>query len=85
MFIIDARIDEAEPVGGVGEAGSDQGVGPHLAESDQLLQLLGRQIQIGPPFFQRYAGPLALFMLFLAGIGPLIAWRKASSSFGRTR
>jgi cytochrome c-type biogenesis protein CcmF len=46
---------------------------PVISES-----VLGRQIQIGPPFFQRYAGPLALFMLFLAGIGPLIAWRRAT-------
>jgi cytochrome c-type biogenesis protein CcmF len=41
-------------------------------------RLLGRQIQIGPPFFQRFAGPLALFMLFLAGVAPLIAWRRAT-------
>jgi cytochrome c-type biogenesis protein CcmF len=38
----------------------------------------GERIQIGPPFFNRLAGPLALFMLALAGIGPLIAWRRAT-------
>jgi cytochrome c-type biogenesis protein CcmF len=38
----------------------------------------GERIQIGPPFFNRYAGPLALFMLLLAGVGPLIAWRRAT-------
>ena len=38
----------------------------------------GERIQIGPPFFNRYAGPLALFILLLAGVGPLIAWRRAT-------
>ena len=38
----------------------------------------GERIQIGPPFFRRYAGPLALFLLFLTGVGPLIAWRRAT-------
>jgi len=40
--------------------------------------LTGARIQIGPPFFQRYAGPLAVFLLLLTGIGPLIAWRRAT-------
>ena len=38
----------------------------------------GTKIQIGPPFFQRLAGPLAIFLLVLTGIGPLIAWRRAT-------
>jgi cytochrome c-type biogenesis protein CcmF len=40
--------------------------------------LQGERIQIGPPFFNRYAGPLALFLLLLTGTGPLIAWRRAT-------
>jgi cytochrome c-type biogenesis protein CcmF len=32
----------------------------------------------GPPFFQAYAGPLAIFLLILTGVGPLIAWRRAT-------
>ncbi|MCP4004426.1 MAG: heme lyase CcmF/NrfE family subunit [bacterium] len=40
--------------------------------------LTGVRTQIGPPFFQRYSGPLAIFMLFLTGVGPLIAWRRAT-------
>ncbi len=36
------------------------------------------RVQVGPPFFQRYAGPLAVFLLLLTGIGPLIAWRRAT-------
>ena len=40
--------------------------------------LEGVRVQIGPPFFQRYVGPLAIFLLLLTGIGPLIAWRRAT-------
>ena len=40
--------------------------------------LWGTRVQIGPPFFERYAGPLALFTLLLTGVGPLIAWRRAT-------
>jgi cytochrome c-type biogenesis protein CcmF len=32
----------------------------------------------GPPFFNEWMTPLGLALLFLAGLGPLIAWRKAS-------
>ncbi len=38
----------------------------------------GEQITVGPGFFPIMAGPLALFLLFLTGVGPLIAWRRAS-------
>lgn len=34
---------------------------------------------VGPPFFNRVNIPLGLFLLFLTGVGPLIAWRKASA------
>ncbi|MEE8314589.1 MAG: heme lyase CcmF/NrfE family subunit [Myxococcota bacterium] len=40
--------------------------------------LTGVRVQIGPPFFRQFAGPLALFLLFLTGVGPLIAWRRAT-------
>jgi cytochrome c-type biogenesis protein CcmF len=40
--------------------------------------ITGTKVQIGPPFFQRYAGPVAIFLLFLTGVGPLIAWRRAT-------
>ncbi len=33
---------------------------------------------LGPPYFNTFAGLLALLLLVLIGIGPLIAWRKAS-------
>jgi cytochrome c-type biogenesis protein CcmF len=40
----------------------------------------GDRIAVGPGFFPIMAGPLALFLLLLTGIGPLIAWRRASPS-----
>jgi len=33
---------------------------------------------LGPPYFNTFAGLLALMLLVLTGVGPLIAWRKAS-------
>ena len=39
----------------------------------------GTKITVGPPFFNRVNVPLGLFLLALTGIGPLIAWRKAST------
>lgn len=38
----------------------------------------GVQVTVGPPFFNRVNFPIGLALLLLAGIGPLIAWRKAS-------
>ena len=35
---------------------------------------------LGPPYFNTFAGLLALMLLVLTGIGPLIAWRKANVS-----
>jgi cytochrome c-type biogenesis protein CcmF len=38
----------------------------------------GVKITVGPPFFNRVNVPLGLFLLLLTGVGPLIAWRRAS-------
>jgi cytochrome c-type biogenesis protein CcmF len=38
----------------------------------------GAKISVGPRFFNTMSGPLALILLLLTGVGPLIAWRKAS-------
>jgi cytochrome c-type biogenesis protein CcmF len=38
----------------------------------------GDKITVGPPFFNAVNGPLGLLLLALTGIGPLIAWRRAS-------
>jgi cytochrome c-type biogenesis protein CcmF len=44
----------------------------------ELVQ--GTKITVGPPFFNRVNVPLGLLLLALTGVGPLIAWRKASSA-----
>jgi cytochrome c-type biogenesis protein CcmF len=38
----------------------------------------GERISVGPPFFNQVNGPLSIALLLLLGIGPVIAWRKAS-------
>jgi cytochrome c-type biogenesis protein CcmF len=43
----------------------------------------GDRASVGPPWFDRYTVPLALVLVLLAGIGPLIAWRKASAAGAR--
>jgi cytochrome c-type biogenesis protein CcmF len=40
--------------------------------------LTGEEVLLGPGFFNRLALFPALFLLFLTGVGPLIAWRRAS-------
>ncbi len=40
----------------------------------------GSKITVGPPFFNTVNVPLGLLLLGLTGVGPLIAWRKASVS-----
>jgi cytochrome c-type biogenesis protein CcmF len=39
----------------------------------------GIKITVGPPFFNKVNAPLGLALLFLTGVGPLIAWRRASA------
>jgi cytochrome c-type biogenesis protein CcmF len=38
----------------------------------------GTKITVGPPFFNQVNIPIGLVLLGLTGVGPLIAWRKAS-------
>jgi cytochrome c-type biogenesis protein CcmF len=38
----------------------------------------GQQISVGPPFFERVNFPIGLILLALVGIGPVIAWRRAT-------
>ena len=40
----------------------------------------GKRTTVGPLFFNTMAGWISLFLLFLTGVGPLIAWRQASMS-----
>jgi cytochrome c-type biogenesis protein CcmF len=40
--------------------------------------LTGHEASVGPPWFDRYTVPLALVLVLLSGIGPVIAWRRAT-------
>ncbi|MFQ5538105.1 MAG: heme lyase CcmF/NrfE family subunit [Gemmatimonadota bacterium] len=38
----------------------------------------GEKVSVGPPFFNKVNIPIGLVLLALAGIGPVIAWRRAT-------
>jgi cytochrome c-type biogenesis protein CcmF len=38
----------------------------------------GSKTTVGPPFYNRVAVPIGLALLFLTGVGPLLAWRATS-------
>lgn len=40
--------------------------------------LAGREVVLGPPFFNRVISPLGIALMVLMGVCPLIAWRRAS-------
>jgi cytochrome c-type biogenesis protein CcmF len=42
--------------------------------------LTGQAASVGGPWFDRYTVPLALILVLLSGIGPVIAWRRATPS-----
>ncbi|HEV3000173.1 MAG TPA: cytochrome c-type biogenesis CcmF C-terminal domain-containing protein [Solirubrobacteraceae bacterium] len=46
---------------------------PLIAEA-----LTGERKSVGPPWFDRYTVPLALVLTLLSGVGPVIAWRRAT-------
>src|SRR5262249_8708997 len=46
---------------------------PTLSEA-----VTGERITVGPPFFNKWMLPIGLTLLFLTGIGPLLAWRKST-------
>ncbi len=41
--------------------------------------VVGSKISVGAPFFNKVNIPIAMFLLFLTGVGPLLAWRKTSA------
>ena len=43
----------------------------------------GTKAAVGPPWFNRYTVPLALVLVLLSGIGPVIAWRRATLANAR--
>lgn len=38
----------------------------------------GHKISVGPPYFNAVNIPIGLFLIFLTGVGPLLAWRMTS-------
>jgi cytochrome c-type biogenesis protein CcmF len=48
---------------------------PTLSEA-----LTGERLTVGPPFFNKWMLPIGLILLALTGIGPLLAWRKSTTS-----
>jgi cytochrome c-type biogenesis protein CcmF len=48
---------------------------PTLSEA-----LRGERLTVGPPFFNKWMLPIGLVLLFLTGVGPLLAWRKSTVS-----
>lgn len=40
--------------------------------------ITGERLTVGPPFFTRWMLPIGLILLFLTGLGPLLAWRKTT-------
>src|SRR5205814_8218935 len=43
----------------------------------------GQKASVGPPWFDRYTVPLALMLVLLSGVGPVIAWRRATPANAR--
>src|SRR5215208_3385420 len=41
--------------------------------------ITGNEASVGPPWFDRYIVPLTLVLVLLSGIGPVIAWRRATA------
>ena len=46
---------------------------PTLSEA-----ITGERLTVGPPFFNKWMLPIGLMLLFLTGVGPLLAWRKST-------
>jgi cytochrome c-type biogenesis protein CcmF len=42
--------------------------------------LTGQKVTVGPPFYERAAGPLFAGLLLLMGVAPLAAWRHSTAS-----
>jgi cytochrome c-type biogenesis protein CcmF len=43
----------------------------------------GNKQSLGPPWYDKYVVPLALILVLLSGIGPVIAWRRATPKNAR--
>jgi cytochrome c-type biogenesis protein CcmF len=38
--------------------------------------IAGEKLSVGPPYFNTVAGPLALLLAILVGVGPLLSWKR---------
>jgi cytochrome c-type biogenesis protein CcmF len=64
-----------------------QWTGVLMEKSDGFTSVMGlfgvheapERVTIGPSFFNHYMVPVGLALLFLTGVGPLVAWRKSSN------
>ncbi len=45
--------------------------------------ITGQKHALGPPWFGKYVVPLSIVLAVLSGIGPLIAWRRATAANAR--
>ena len=43
-----------------------------------ISELVGNDKSLGAPWFNRFATPIAIVIVFFTGIGPLVAWRRIS-------
>lgn len=41
-----------------------------------VAQAMGEQLSVGPPFFNKTAGPIALLLVAAMAVGPLLKWRR---------
>ena len=48
---------------------------PTLSEA-----VTGKRLTVAQPFFNKWMVPIGLILLFLTGVGPLLAWRKSTLS-----
>ena len=49
-----------------------------------MTEAFGRQVSVGPPYFNAVAGPLALALMAVLVVGPVTRWRRDSlSAMGR--
>jgi cytochrome c-type biogenesis protein CcmF len=45
-----------------------------------ISEALGNERAVGPPTFNSWIGPLAIILVLLTGLGPALAWRRATAA-----
>ncbi|MGE4323205.1 MAG: heme lyase CcmF/NrfE family subunit [Sphingobium sp.] len=41
-----------------------------------MTEAFGHKVSVGPPYFDRIAGPVALVLMLFMAVGPLVRWRR---------